>query len=56
MNNSSRLIVPRMDPPMKTTKTETKDGILVGNINLHEPSNRRTFVNSVELFSPTPRE
>lgn len=51
-----RFIIPVMDPPMENTEAGTKDGIPDGNIDLQEPFNNRTVVNSGELFRITPRE
>ena len=45
-----------MDSPMENTEAGTKDGIPDGNIDLQEPFNNRTVVNSGELFRITPRE
>ena len=56
MNMRVDFIIPVMDPPMENTEAGTKDGIPDGNIDLQEPFNNRTVVNSGELFRITPRE
>lgn len=56
MNTRVDFIIPVMDPPMENTEAGTKDGIPDGNIDLQEPFNNRTVVNSGELFRITPRE
>ena len=55
IKRDGQFIIPVMDPLMENTKAGTEDGIPDRIIDLQEPSNSRTVVNSVELFSQSPR-